>query len=69
MEARLATESREDAYRFYISDALYFNGQNKCWTVRFADLLNGTWKPPEPVDGDKLAEEVIRKAGLTMVEG
>lgn len=66
--ARLDTERREDTYRYYLTDCFYLNGQNKHFNVRFEDLLKGNWKPPEDMDGDKIAADVIAKAGLVVKE-
>lgn len=66
--ARLKTEEREMAYRIYITDSFYLDGQGKMWTARFEDILNGTVKPVEEVNGDEIAEDVIRKAGLICKE-
>lgn len=66
--ARLETEEREMAYRFYITDAMYLSGHNQTWSVRFSDILDGKVKAPEDVDGDEIAREVIANAGLICKE-
>ena len=66
--ARLDTERREDTYRYYLTDSLYFNGENKHLTVRYIDIVNGKWTPPKEMDGDKIAADVIAKAGLVVKE-
>ena len=66
--ARLETERREDTYRYYLTDSLFFSGQQKRITIRYADILNGKHTPPKEMDGDKIAAEVIAKAGLVVKE-
>lgn len=66
--ARFDTERREDTYRFYLTDCFYLSGQNKHFTVRYEDLIKGRWKPPQDVDGDEIAADVIAKAGLVVKE-
>lgn len=62
--ARLETEDREMAYRFYVTDALYAGGQNQCMSKRFIDMIF----PQKEVDGDAVAEDVIKNAGLVCKE-
>jgi hypothetical protein len=56
------------AYRIYLTDSFYLQGQNKIWTARFEDILNGNVKVPEEMDGDAIAESVISGAGLVSKE-
>ena len=66
--ARYETELREDTYRYYLTDTLYHQGHNKVLTVRYVDLVNGKWKPQQEMDGDKIAVDVIARAGLVVKE-
>lgn len=66
--ARQETDEREMAYRFYITDGFYAEGNNKRMSHRFYDLIMGNVKFDEDVDGDAIAEEVIRNAGLIYKE-
>lgn len=66
--ARYETELREDTYRYYLTDTLYHQGHNKVLTVRYVDLVNGKWKPQQEMDGDKIAADVIARAGLVVKE-
>lgn len=62
--ARLEQDEREMAYRIYLTDALYLDGMGKRPNKRFMEILN-----PEPeIDGDEVAEAVIRNAGLKCKE-
>lgn len=64
--ARFKEYQRELAYRVYISDSLFYYGQQKQLTKRWSDIAY-----PKPVDkrsGDEIALEVIKKAGLRFGE-
>ena len=55
-------ERDDQAYRIYVTDSLYFQGQNKYLNVRFSDLIK-----PKEVDertGNEIALDVIRKLNL-----
>lgn len=55
---------RDLAYRFYLTDELYYHGRNKTHEKRFSDGIF-----PTKVDvrsGDDIAAEVIKKAGLVV---
>jgi len=57
--------NREEAYRFYVADALYFKGQNKTWNISYEDFLDRLSKPPEPQpDGEEIVEEIMAKHNL-----
>lgn len=50
------------AYRFYVSDSLFYYGQNKHLVKRYAEIIK-----PRQVDnrsGDEIAEDVITRLGL-----
>lgn len=59
------TYQREWAYRFYITDELYFNAHNQMHTSRLAEILN----PPK--EDHRTAEEIVldivSRAGLEIV--
>lgn len=60
--ARLNEDSREMAYRIYVTSALQNIPQQKYTTVSFYDMLY-----PKPVDNrsaEDIAAEVIKKGGL-----
>lgn len=57
--------NREEAFRFYVADELYFMGQNKSWNIDYADFLDKLEKPIEPMpDGDAIVEEIMAKYEL-----
>lgn len=51
----------EMAYRVYVTDCLFYQGQNQRLTSRFVDLLN---RKVDDRDGDEIAIDVIDKLGL-----
>lgn len=60
----LRLKRRDEAWKMYIADSLYYQGRNKVLTVRYADLF----KSKDERSGDEIAAEVIRAAGLVVVE-
>lgn len=48
------------AYSLYITDSLYYNGKGMRLNRRFYEVLN----PPKEIDGDKVAQDIIERAGL-----
>lgn len=66
--ARYNEYQREMAYRFYISESLFAQGQNKHLTKPYSEILdtlkNGFKEEPS---GDEIAIEVIKNAGLKVV--
>ena len=66
INAKWKEAQRLEIYRIYVSDTLYYQGQNKVLNVRYFDLLN----PPkeETRSGDEIALEVINRIGLKINE-
>ena len=60
--ARLESEYRAEAYRIYVTDSLQGIPQNKYNTQRYINLVSP--KPVKKGDGDKIALDVIKRAGL-----
>lgn len=52
------------AYRFYITDILYYQAQNKTLGIRFADYLDSLEHPKPIKTGDEIAMDIIQGAGL-----
>lgn len=53
------------AYRIYVTDCIFYQGQNQHLTSRFIDLIN---KKVDNRSGDEIAIDVIKKAGLRFKE-
>lgn len=69
-KARHEKESRDYAYRIYVTDALRTISETlanaeggQYMSKRFVDLL----KPPEDIDVDKVISDVVEKAGITII--
>lgn len=60
------TYQREWAYRFYITDELYYNARNQMHTSRFAEILN----PPKEDNrtAEEIVADIVSRAGLEIVE-
>ena len=63
--ARLKTEHRDDAYRFYISDALWCGQNNARMNERYMKLIGKRDDEPQK-SGEEIAAEVIKRAGLAV---
>lgn len=64
MDARIETEKRDEAYRFYVADSLRAAPQNMYLVRRFEDILYP--KPEDTRTAEEIAEEVIKRAGIKM---
>lgn len=49
----------------YVSTSLQLAPQNKYINVSFMDLVNGIWSEPDKRTGAEIAQDVMRRAGLT----
>lgn len=65
VDARFATFRRDELYKMYITDALYYQGEQKRLTVRYTDIVNGTVPEKDERTGDEIAEDFIRRFGIT----
>ena len=70
MDARYELNRREEAYRFYIADTLYYQAQNKALSLKYSEVLDSIEMPEQsmPVDGDEIAIEIMTKYGLRFNE-
>lgn len=63
VEARIEEDSREEAYRIFVTKSLQLIPQSMYLTTNFEDILN-----PQSVDvrtGDEIAVDVMKAAGLS----
>lgn len=51
----------------YITDSIYYHGQNKCITMRYADVIDTNRKVDERT-ADEIALDVIKNCGLVVKE-
>lgn len=65
---------REQAYRFYVADALWAISENtakqvggKSIKARFSDLISSRSSSADDKTGEEIALDVIRQAGLEVV--
>lgn len=70
MDARYEIYRREETYRFYIADTLYYQAQNKALNLKYGELLKQIEQPvvEQPVNGDEIAIEIMTKYGLRFEE-
>lgn len=61
--SRYNEKKRDDAYRYYITDSIFYYAQNKALKSRFYDLLN---MKIDNRSGDEIAADVISRAGLSI---
>lgn len=60
--ARHEQEMITDAYRIYITDSFYLQGQGKAFNERWCDLVNP--KIEDDKTAEEIAMEVMANAGL-----
>ena len=60
---RIRQYEKEVAYKFYMSDLLFFQARGKTQEKRFADLFFNKEKI-DPRSADEIALDVIKRAGL-----
>ena len=63
VEARIENNSREEAYRIYVTRSLQLIPQSKYITVDFKDVI--TPKKIDSRNGDQIAEDIMKQAGLS----
>lgn len=54
-------------YRVYVSDALYWHGQNKTLNKRWVELIEK--KPVDMRTPEEIAADIIKRAGLVLRDG
>ncbi len=64
MKARSEQELRDFAYRIYISDTLYQQGQNNRLTKRYIDIIRKDKQPQ--MSGDEIVAQVLENGGLIL---
>lgn len=63
--ACIKRDRREESYRVYVTDSLYYSGQNKTVSKRYIDLVNA--KPVEHRSADDIIDDVVHRVGLKVV--
>ena len=66
MTARIKEAHKEQTFRTYISDTLYYHEHQMALTVRYGELLNSGTKVDNR-SGDEIAKDVITRLGLKVV--
>ncbi len=65
MDARYTDYIREETYRFYIADSLFYQARGKALTLRYEEVLDRLYKPQEPEPtGDEIVADIMTKYGL-----
>lgn len=67
--ARYTEKQRETAYRIYVTDCFYLQGQGMSPSIRFDDWIN---KKPQIADdrsGEEIILDVMSRNGLTFRKG
>lgn len=66
MRARYESEMQTFMYRVYVSDALYWQGQNKTLSKRWVELIEK--KPVDTRTPEEIAADIIARAGLVLTK-
>ena len=65
MDARYTEYVRDETYRYYIADSLYYQARGKALTLRYDELLKRIYEPQEPEpSGDEIVQDIMTKYGL-----
>lgn len=65
VEARLEQYCRDETYRIYIADTLYYQGQGQHITARYGQLFDQA-QVQDSRTGDEIAADTIMGAGLIL---
>lgn len=57
-------QDEEEAYRYYVTDSLYYPGKNMVLNRRFYDVLHKREQKEDNRTGDEIALELVEKMGL-----
>lgn len=63
--ARFKQQQKDEAYRIYVTDSMFYQNDNKRLNIRYYDLLN---KKAETRSANEIISDVIEKAGLKVVK-
>lgn len=63
--ARFKQQQKDEAYRIYVTDSMFYQNDNKRLNIRYYDLLN---KKIETRSANEIISDVIEKAGLKVVK-
>lgn len=63
--ARFKQQQKDEAYRIYVTDSMFYQSDNKRLSIRYYDLMN---KKAETRSANEIISDVIEKAGLKVVK-
>ncbi len=63
--ARFKQQQKDEAYRIYVTDSMFYQSDNKRLNTRYYDLIN---KKVETRSANEIISDVIEKAGLKVVK-
>ena len=63
--ARFKQQQKDEAYRIYITDSMFYQSDNKRLNTRYYDLIN---TKAETRSANEIISDVIEKAGLKVVK-
>lgn len=64
--ARFKQHQKDEAYRIYVTDSMFYQSDNKRLNTRYYDLIN---KKAETRSANEIISDVLNKAGLKVVKG
>lgn len=65
MKARESESIERYAHRLYVADSLFYAGENKHLTEKYADIMAKIKTPTPKKTGDEVVTDMIRRHGLT----
>lgn len=64
--AQFKQQQKDEAYRIYVTDSMFYQSDNKRLNTRYYDLIN---KKVETRSANEIISDVLNKAGLKVVKG
>jgi hypothetical protein len=64
--ARFKQQQKDETYRIYVTDSMFYQSDNKRLNTRYYDLIN---KKVETRNANEIISDVLNKAGLKVVKG
>ena len=63
--AQFKQQQKDEAYRIYVTDSMFYQSDNKRLNTRYYDLIN---KKVETRSANEIISDVLNKAGLKVVK-
>lgn len=69
LPAALIEQAEQAAFRLYMSDSLFYMGDNKRLTQRYADIVSFSRRNEETRTGQEIADDITTRLAVAMKKG